>query len=217
MKRQHLLPQHLSQLLLVQLFYRVRFNRVVQQVLRCKRLVLWIVVILKVRMRQRLHSRDSRCGVKLQHPRNQIQRLLVLDPREDFRKRSLRLIRQVLQKLERAFARHVPNIVACGLARDITNQLQLVFHVLPRKQHTPGEHFTHDASNRPHVNSVRVVMAEDELRRAVPPRDDVIRLLPALLRVEIPREPEIANFEVTVCIHEHIRRFQVTVQHMSGM
>ena len=54
------------------------------------------------------------------------------------------------------------------------------------------------------ISTTHVVRkAEHDLRRAVPPRRDVLGHEALLLRlVEPPREPKIANFELAVCVHE---------------
>ena len=57
--------------------------------------------------------------------------------------------------------------------------------------------------------------AEHDLRRAVPPRRDILSHEALLLRlVEPTREPKIANLELAVCIHEEVARLEVAVQHV---
>src|SRR6266702_1403594 len=65
-----------------------------------------------------------------------------------------------------------------------------------------------------HTHVVR--KAEHNLGGAVPPRRDVLCHKALLLRlVEPAREPEIANFELAVRVHEQVARLEVAVEHIS--
>mmetsp|Transcript_2767 Transcript_2767/g.7584 ORF Transcript_2767/g.7584 Transcript_2767/m.7584 type:complete len:260 (+) Transcript_2767:801-1580(+) len=214
MERKHLFPQQLPQLLLVELLHRLRLDGVVEQIFWRERLIFGIVVVLQVRMRERLGGGDARRRVELEHARHQVERAAVLDAREYVRKWPLRLFREVLQKFERALAGHVPYVLRSGLAGDVADELELVLHVLARKQHTAREHLAHDAAYRPHVDAVRVVVAQNQLRSAIPARDNVVRLLSALLRVKVAREPKVADLQIAVCVHENVGRLEVAVQHV---
>ena len=66
-------------------------------------------------------------------------------------------------------------------------------------------------SDKTHV----IRKAEHDLRRAVPPRRDVLGHETLLLRlVEPAREPEIANLELAVRVHEQVARLEIAVQHV---
>ena len=65
-----------------------------------------------------------------------------------------------------------------------------------------------------HTHVVR--KAEHDLGGAVPPRRDVLGHKALLLGlVEPAREPEIANFELAVRVHEQVARLEVAVEHIS--
>ena len=58
-----------------------------------------------------------------------------------------------------------------------------------------------------------ICKAEHDLRRAVPPRRDVLCHEALLLcLVESTGEPEIANLELAVCVHEQVARLEIAVQ-----
>jgi hypothetical protein len=60
--------------------------------------------------------------------------------------------------------------------------------------------------------------AEHDLGRAVPPRRDVLGHEPLLLRlVEPAREPEIADLQLAVRVHEQIARLEVAMEDISRM
>jgi hypothetical protein len=57
--------------------------------------------------------------------------------------------------------------------------------------------------------------AEHDLRCAVPPRRNVLGHESLLLRlVEPAGEPEIANLEFAIRVHEQVARLEITVQHV---
>ena len=57
--------------------------------------------------------------------------------------------------------------------------------------------------------------AEHDFRCAVPPRRDVLGHESLLLRlVEPAREPEIANLELAIGVHEQVARLEIAVQHV---
>ena len=70
-----------------------------------------------------------------------------------------------------------------------------------------------DAPDGPDVDGLVVVLRlAEQLRRAVPARDDVLREL-ARVVVEAPREAEVADGEVAVAVDEQVRRLEVPVEH----
>ena len=66
------------------------------------------------------------------------------------------------------------------------------------------------------ANTTHVIRkAEHDLRRAVPPRRDVLGHEALLLRlIEPAREPEIANLEFAVRVHEQVAGLEIAVQHV---
>ena len=70
------------------------------------------------------------------------------------------------------------------------------------------------AAHRPHVDGRRVVLVlDEELGRAVPPRHDVLgeRLR---ARVDAAREAKVADLEVAVLVHQQVARLEVAVEHL---
>lgn len=66
-----------------------------------------------------------------------------------------------------------------------------------------------DADPTTHI----ICKAEHDLRRAVPPRRDILGHEALLLcLVEPAGEPEIANLELAVCVHEQVARLEIAVQ-----
>ena len=64
-----------------------------------------------------------------------------------------------------------------------------------------------------HTHVIR--KAEHDFRCAVPPRRDVLGHESLLLRlVEPAGEPEIANLELAIGVHEQVARLEITVQHV---
>ena len=74
------------------------------------------------------------------------------------------------------------------------------------------------AAHRPHVDGRRVVLVlDEELGRAVPPRHDVLgeaEVLRLGLGVDRPREAEVADLEVAVLVDEEVARLEVAVEHV---
>ena len=74
------------------------------------------------------------------------------------------------------------------------------------------------AAHRPHVDRRRVVLVlDEELGRAVPPRHDVLgeaEVLRLGLGVDRPREAEVADLEVAVLVDEEVARLEVAVEHV---
>lgn len=80
-----------------------------------------------------------------------------------------------------------------------------------RKQGLSGDHLAEDAAHGPHVDGLGVLGAvEQELRRPVPPRDDVLHHEVGLRRG--PRQPEVPNLQVALGVQQHVARPQVPVQ-----
>mmetsp|Transcript_12798 Transcript_12798/g.21944 ORF Transcript_12798/g.21944 Transcript_12798/m.21944 type:complete len:203 (-) Transcript_12798:1042-1650(-) len=164
-------------------------------------------------MSQSLRGTESLGRVETKQPLHQVQGLVILDLGEYILERLLGSIRQIFQKFQSALACYVPDIFRGGLARYLTNKLQLILHVFTWKHYLACEHLAHNASYGPHVDRVGVVMREHELWSAVPSRDNVIRLLSRIFRIEVSCQTEIANLEIAVGVDQDVGRFQITMQH----
>ena len=72
------------------------------------------------------------------------------------------------------------------------------------------------AADRPHVDRRRVVLVlDEELGRAVPPRHDVLgEEVEAVGGVDAARQPEVGDLEVAVLVDEQVGRLEVAVQHV---
>lgn len=59
-----------------------------------------------------------------------------------------------------------------------------------------------------------VLSAEEQLRSAVPSRDDVAREERSFGPFTHPGETQIADLQITVCVDEEVVRLQIAVQHI---
>lgn len=67
-----------------------------------------------------------------------------------------------------------PEVRLVGLADQRRDELQLVDVVVARKERLTPEHLSEYAAHTPHVDRLVVVLdREHDLRRAIPPGDDV--------------------------------------------
>mmetsp|Transcript_62105 Transcript_62105/g.178698 ORF Transcript_62105/g.178698 Transcript_62105/m.178698 type:complete len:205 (+) Transcript_62105:226-840(+) len=86
----------------------------------------------------------------------------------------------------------------------------------PREQRLTQEHLRKDTTGRPNVDLLAISRRSvQQLRRAVPKRDDVERIAP-VRKVEVARETEITYLQHVV-LDQHIRRLQVAVQDATCM
>mmetsp|Transcript_750 Transcript_750/g.2103 ORF Transcript_750/g.2103 Transcript_750/m.2103 type:complete len:227 (+) Transcript_750:874-1554(+) len=124
---------------------------------------------------------------------------------------SVRVLRQPLKLLVRRVPEHTG---------DPANHINVVF---AREQSAAPQDFTEDATHRPQVHRVRVLLRQKHhLWSPVPSCHDVLRqdatsllLSGFVLRVEQPTagQAEIANLQPTVPSQQNICRFQVAVRH----
>mmetsp|Transcript_6396 Transcript_6396/g.22521 ORF Transcript_6396/g.22521 Transcript_6396/m.22521 type:complete len:236 (+) Transcript_6396:912-1619(+) len=90
--------------------------------------------------------------------------------------------------------------------------------VAPREQGAPRDDLSEDAPDGPHVNRRRVVGEEapTQLRRAVPPRGNIVRpeyVGRARVCERRPGQPEVAELELAVRVGQDVLRLQVAVIH----
>ena len=104
-----------------------------------------------------------------------------------------------------------------GLVRradDADDQLQLMDVILPGEQRLPPQELREDAPHGPHVNRTRVLVArQQKLRSSVPPRHHILRHELPLVTPR-PRQPEIADLQVTARVQQQVAGFQIAVQHV---
>ena len=87
--------------------------------------------------------------------------------------------------------------------------LDLVDVITPWKDGLAQEQLAQDAARAPHIDRAVVAPRQDQLRRAVPARDDVLCHRVALLHLPIhaacyPSQPEVADLEVAVAVDEQV-------------
>ena len=96
-------------------------------------------------------------------------------------------------------------------AENPRDQVELMHVVLSGKEGLPSEKLGKDAADRPDVNGGGVLRArQQELRRPVPPRDDVLGHV--LLLGVGPREPKVADLQVAVRVQEQVAWLEVSVK-----
>ena len=104
-----------------------------------------------------------------------------------------------------------------GRAEDAEDLEDLVDLAVAREERLARRHLRVDAADTPHVDARAVLpAAEQDLRRAVPERDDLVGV-GAEGHAEGPREPEVGEFEVAFFVDEEVLGFEVAVQHAVGV
>ena len=74
-----------------------------------------------------------------------------------------------------------------------------------------------NASRGPHVDRGRVELgAEEDVRRAVPQRDDLGRVAPHR-DAERPRQPEVGQLQLAALVDEQVLGLQVAVQDVAAV
>lgn len=99
------------------------------------------------------------------------------------------------------------------MPKQVGDHLNLFLAVNAGKDRLSDEHLGEDAAHAPDVNGGRVLLpGEDELWRAVPSGGDVLGHDSSVALNFCAGEPEIADFEVTVAVHEDISGLEVAVE-----
>lgn len=105
------------------------------------------------------------------------------------------------------------------LARVSIKRLRILT-ILAREKRLSAEHFSQDASNRPHVDGLGVLLeGQHDFWRSVPTSGDVFghETRVVLLRSGRSSETEIANLQVTVGVEKQVGGLQVTVKDVGGV
>ena len=100
-----------------------------------------------------------------------------------------------------------------GGAERAEDLVELVDLAVSRPEGPAVDHLGEDDADRPHVDGARVLLgAEEDLRRAVPQRDDLV-CVRAQRHGEGAREAKVGEFE-SACIRvdEHVLRLEFAVQ-----
>ena len=85
--------------------------------------------------------------------------------------------------------------MGCEFAQDLLDAEKLVNFGLTREEGVTIGDFAHDASDRPNVDLLAVLVTQEELRGAVPPRRHVIgELGPGL--AQLASEAEVTDLEL---------------------
>ena len=163
-------------------------------------------------MLQRLLHRDALARVEHQHALNQVdgQRVrLGVEAREG----HAGGVGQGADVAARLLAGDEVQVVLVGRADEVDDELELVDVVLAGEQRLAAQQLREDAAHGPHVDGEGVLVAgEQQLGRAVPPRDDVLGH-EALLGAGA-REAKVADLEVAARVEQQVGRLEVAVQHV---
>ena len=171
---------------------------------------LQLLQVLKPRMSQRLAGTDAHLGPQLQHLAQQVQskRVHLRQDRVQALRRKVVEVRLVLGKLADAG----PGALR-RRAHEAEDLLQLVVVGRAGKQRPARVHLCHDAAGGPDVDAGVVgAGAEQDVRGAVPQRDDLVGE-GVDGDAERPRQPEICELELALCVDEQVLRLQVAVQY----
>mmetsp|Transcript_33334 Transcript_33334/g.99266 ORF Transcript_33334/g.99266 Transcript_33334/m.99266 type:complete len:427 (-) Transcript_33334:1908-3188(-) len=203
-----LLKNQLSDCLLRQLLLlKLEFERARRERLGCR-----VVQLRQPRVLQRLNDVAALAWVKLQHLLHQIdcERVCL---RELALEVDLLRRRQCADVGARLVAGDECEVVLRRGAERLDDELELVHIVLARQQRAPPEQLRHDAADRPDVDCCRVVFTrQQQLRRAVPPRDNVLSHVACFGACAC--KPKITDLEVARCIEQQVAWLQIAVQHV---
>mmetsp|Transcript_89002 Transcript_89002/g.265511 ORF Transcript_89002/g.265511 Transcript_89002/m.265511 type:complete len:223 (+) Transcript_89002:204-872(+) len=106
--------------------------------------------------------------------------------------------------------------------QDVADRTNLVEEVLPSEHRGAPDQLPEDAAHAPKVYGSSVLHGgQDDLRCAVPACADVLRAQEVVvLRREArppPGQAEVAELDVTVLVHQHVERLQVSMHHVRGV
>mmetsp|Transcript_60288 Transcript_60288/g.140419 ORF Transcript_60288/g.140419 Transcript_60288/m.140419 type:complete len:344 (+) Transcript_60288:233-1264(+) len=107
-----------------------------------------------------------------------------------------------------------------GSAQDTDDLLDLVQVILACKDWLAGYELAEDASNSPNVYGHCVFRRQQHnLRRSVPPCDNIVSPTKTVLCIcgKNASEPKVTDLEITILVHQKIRRFQITVHHADAV
>lgn len=77
--------------------------------------------------------------------------------------------------------------------------------------------FSHNTANRPHIHFQTIPFStQQQLWRAVPHRNNFLSKR-SFLRSQLPRKPEITNFESAVIRVQEIRGFEIPMHNVAGV
>mmetsp|Transcript_10237 Transcript_10237/g.32369 ORF Transcript_10237/g.32369 Transcript_10237/m.32369 type:complete len:307 (-) Transcript_10237:291-1211(-) len=186
-----------------------------------RRLELARVQLCEVARGQRLRHRAALGRVPHEHTAEEVEGVGVR-VREDLGPRAAALDGQRLDKLVRLVVCDPLEVLLGGGAEHVDDQPQLVQVVAPFEEGLACNHLCKDAAARPDVDGSGVVLVlDEELRRAVPARDDVLChalvFLGARVGVDRPRQPKIAYLEVAVLVDKQVAGLEVAVEDVGGV
>mmetsp|Transcript_96378 Transcript_96378/g.201361 ORF Transcript_96378/g.201361 Transcript_96378/m.201361 type:complete len:223 (-) Transcript_96378:524-1192(-) len=105
-------------------------------------------------------------------------------------------------------------------SQEIDDQLQLVLRVVARKEGRSLQHLRENAPDRPNVNGRRVVHPRAQyLRCSIPAGAHILghgTSLKVLVKIH-SGQAEVADFEITVRIHQQVPRFQIAMDNLCRM
>mmetsp|Transcript_105847 Transcript_105847/g.294711 ORF Transcript_105847/g.294711 Transcript_105847/m.294711 type:complete len:430 (+) Transcript_105847:189-1478(+) len=174
------------------------------------------VQLRQVLVRQRLHDRDALVRVEHQHLAQQVQRQRV-DAGEDGAKVLLGVLGHALDGGLGELA-HALQVVVGGRAQQPYDEVELRGAGGTLEERAAREDLGKDAAGAPNVHGRAVggTLAQ-QLRRAVPARDDVLGQLALRLGGDAAREAEVADGQVAVAVDQQVGRLEVAVQHAGAV
>ena len=139
----------------------------------CYGLILRVVVLLQVRVGQRLLHHDPLVGIECEHPLQQVQGLAVCIGVKFF-PGDFGFIGQGLDIAARLLIDDTVEVLLAGGAKDGQDVVELVQVMLPGEYWPVGQHLSQDTTHGPDVDRLGVALGvEHDLRGAIPARGHV--------------------------------------------
>mmetsp|Transcript_31866 Transcript_31866/g.98600 ORF Transcript_31866/g.98600 Transcript_31866/m.98600 type:complete len:389 (+) Transcript_31866:276-1442(+) len=163
-------------------------------------------------VRHELRGARALLRVELEHAREEVDRLGA-ETRQQLGEVLARHLGQLAHVAHRVLVLQVRELLLRRLAEQVADELQLGEVVLALEERAPQHHLGEDAADGPDVDGGRVALVhEQQLRRTVPARDDVVGEDGVLVGVvEGPGQPIVAHLEVAVDVDEEVTGLQIAV------
>mmetsp|Transcript_4013 Transcript_4013/g.8614 ORF Transcript_4013/g.8614 Transcript_4013/m.8614 type:complete len:213 (-) Transcript_4013:606-1244(-) len=129
-----------------------------------------------------------------------------------------RLLRQRAEERDRLLVVDALEVFLRRSSDHVDDEAQLVQVVAALKECLPPEHLGENAADGPRVDRHRVrLVLHQQLGRAIPARHHVLgesHVLGIGAWGHRPRQPEVADLEVAVLVHEQVARLEIAVEHV---
>lgn len=165
-------------------------------------------------MLQRVLRSQSPLRIELQQSRRHRLPLAdVVQPRPAQPQLTRRVELQLMRLIPRQ-SRDARPVVLRGRAERSEYLIQLIVRIAHSREYGhAGNHLDEYTPDAPHVQRRRILGAsEQNVRRAVPQRDDLVRIRMARDRLR-PRQPEIGQFQLARLAYQQVLRLDVPMQH----